>query len=506
MRRVLAAGGRSLTLSCLILGSTRAASGQAASIPLSLGVTASPAEITAGDTVTAIVRLKNYKGDAVPAIEPVPVALHSELSGDVAVTIAAGQSIAQASVRFPRGGVATLVATAPKMTSGSVEVVVKAAGTAKAAPDSVSAGPPAPDGRGDRSSPAPEAPGRATPALRPPVVGAPGPAADAVVDANTAPTRKSAARGATAPAPDGDADDASSLEVDVLPQHVHPSNASWRALVLVTAINATRQPVAVQSDTDVYLATDIGVVTPTLSRIQAGKARTTELIQLTSDRPGTGNVWAWTDTGILTQAAVEYHDAVPTQLLVRGLPSRAVNDGKTVVTVTVFLEDETAAAASADQDVSVKLTSSVGTPSPSDLSIPRGKFFGEAVLTSPTSGMAEITATAPRLKQGSAEVEFVFPLLLVTLAGTGGLVGSVVRSGRQLFTGAWWWHLVGSLGLGIVLGLLFYALALFGVIASIPKLAIPLAQLPTTNDLGALVLGFFGGYYARSWLPAPPSA
>jgi hypothetical protein len=466
MRRVSAAW--SLTLTCLILaGSTRAAFGQAASIPLGLGVTASPSEITAGETVTAMVRLKNYKGDTVAAIEPVPVTLHSELTGDAAVTIGSGQSTAQLSVRFERGGVATLVATAPKMTSGFVEVVVKAAGGGE--------GPP---------SPAAVATGSTAPAPKPerPVASAPAPTPSPVVDANP------------------------SLQVDVLPQHVHPANALWRALVLVTAINGSRQPVAVQADTVVSFATDIGLIAPAQSRIEAGKARTTVPIQLTSDRPGTGTVWAWTDTGGLAQASVEYHDAVPTQLLVRGLPSRAVNDGKTAVNVTVFLQDETAATASADQDVSVKLTSSVGTPSPSDLSIPKGGFYGEAVLTSPTSGMAEITATAPRLKPGAAEVEFVFPLLLVTLAGTGGLIGSVARTGRQIFTGVWWWHLLGSIGLGIVLGLLFYALALFGVIASIPKLAIPLAQLPTTNDLGALVLGFFGGYYARSWLPAPTGA
>jgi hypothetical protein len=479
MRRVsVERGASSLTLSCLILaGSARAASGQAASIPLSLGVTASPAEITAGDTVAATVRLKNYKGDTVAANEPVPVSMHSELSDDAAVTIATGQSTAQVSVRFQRGGVATLVATAPKMTSGSVEVVVKAAGGG-GGPLSPAPPPPAPP------SPAAVATGRlpAPKPERPVPSGPPAPMPGTVVDANI------------------------SLQLDVLPQHVHPANALWRALVLVTAINASRQPVAVHADTVVDFATDIGLIAPAQARIEAGRARTTAPIQLTSDRPGTGTVWAWTDTGSLAQASVEYHDAVPTQLLVRGLPSRAVNDGKTVVNVTVFLEDDIAATASADHDLSVKLTSSVGTPSPSDLSIPKGGFFGEAVLTSPTSGIAEITATAPRLKPGAAEVEFVFPLLLVTLAGTGGLIGSVARTGRQMFTDVWWWHLVGSVGLGIVLGLLFYALALFGVIASIPKVAIPLSQLPTTNDLGALVLGFFGGYYARSWLPAPPDA
>ena len=97
-------------------------------------------------------------------------------------------------------------------------------------------------------------------------------------------------------------------------------------------------------------------------------------------------------------------------------------------------------------------------------------------------------------------------MLLVVLAGAGGLIGSVVRSSRQFFTGAWMWHLFGSVAIGIVLGLLFFLLALFGLVASIPKLALPLAQIPTTNDLGALVLGFFGGYYARAWLPDPSTA
>jgi hypothetical protein len=366
-------------------------------------------------------------------------------------------------MRFPRAGVATIVATAPKLTSGSVAVVVKAASMlaapAEVPPTAMSGGRP---------------PSHAT-----------GPA----ISGAASPRAPAADLGAT-------------LAVDVLPQHVHPANALWRAVVLVTAINETRQPIAVPADTSVHLATDIGLVTPTFSQINAGKARTGE-IAVTADRAGSGTLWAWTDAGQLTAATVEYHDAVPTQLLVKALPSRAVNDGRTAVRVTVFLQDETGATASADHDVMVNLTSSVGSPSPSEVLIPKGRFFGEAIVTSPVSGKAEITATSARLKHGSALTEFVFPFLLVVLAATGGLVGSVVRSGRQLLTGAWWWHVAGSVGLGIVLGLVFYALAMFGIIASIPKLSIPLAQLPTTNDLGALLLGFFGGYYARAWLPDP---
>ena len=40
----------------------------------------------------------------------------------------------------------------------------------------------------------------------------------------------------------------------MLPQHIHPAKASWRAAVLVTAINETRQPIAVQEDTAAVLS------------------------------------------------------------------------------------------------------------------------------------------------------------------------------------------------------------------------------------------------------------
>jgi hypothetical protein len=188
---------------------------------------------------------------------------------------------------------------------------------------------------------------------------------------------------------------------------------------------------------------------------------------------------------------------------VKGLPRRTLNDGRTAVNITVFLQDEVSGAVKAEQDVQVKLMSSIGTVKPSILSIAKGQFVGEAILTSATAGVSEVTATAPDLKSGVASVEFEFPYMLVLLAAAGGIVGALVRSSGDTFKGAWWWHLIGSLAIGSVLGLVFFLLALFGVVASIPKLAIPLGQLPTTNEFAALVLGFFGGYYARAWMPDP---
>jgi hypothetical protein len=298
---------------------------------------------------------------------------------------------------------------------------------------------------------------------------------------------------------------AATLGVDVLPQHVHPVGAAWNALVLITAFNDARQPSAVPVDTGVHLAADIGIVSTPYVEIKAGKARAST-VQLTSSHSGEGTVWAWTDDGNLTKAIVDYHEAVPSQILVTGLPGKVVNDGKSMVNVTVFLQDETGATARSTEDLSVKLISSIGTPSPSTVPIPKGQFYGEALLASAISGQAAITATAPGLKSGSTQVQFVFPFLLVALASIGGMIGSVVRSGRDAFGSDIVRHLLGSIGMGVVFGLLFYALASFGIIASIPKLSIPLAAIPTTNDLAAAVFGFFGGYYGRSWLPDPSAA
>jgi hypothetical protein len=463
----------------LLIGTSRVMLAQAAAVPLTLEVTASSTETTVGGVVRVSVTLKNYSGVTVVTPEPVAVTIHSALTSDAAVAIPAGQSSAVADMRLQRAGVARIVATAPNLTSGSAVVVAKAAdGDARmAAPPSST--------RGDALS-------------QPPFVGfLPAPAA-------AAERARSGVSPASAPgfAPNTEL----SLGLDVLPQHVHRAAARWRALVLVTTLDASRQPVALSVDTPVHLATDVGAVTPADSHVEAGKARVAEMIQVSSDRPGTGTLWAWTDTGQVTAAPVEYHDAVPSQLLVKGSPGRTVNSGKTPITVTVFLQDETAAMACADSDLAVKLTSSMGTTRPSDLTIPKGKFFAEAVLTSATAGTAEITATGPKLKPASASVYFVFPWLLVTLAAAGGMIGAVVQTAGETFTGAWWWHLLGHVGTGIVLGLVFYALVLFGVVASIPQIAIPLGQLPTTNELGAVILGFFGGYFARAWLPTPREA
>jgi hypothetical protein len=437
--------------------------GQAVSIPFTLGVSASPSELASGATTRVRVQVKNYRGDAEAVPEDLVYTLNSPISGDNSVRVKAGESAALAEVTFVQPGVATLVASATGLVSGTTPVVVLGAPQVASLPAAVIGAHPRPALRGDASDVAP-----------PPAPPAP----------------------------------KLNLALAVVPEHVHPANASWRAIVLVTAVDANEQPIGVSADTPIHLATDVGEVMPTAATIARGHARTTEAIQVTSTKPGHATVWAWDDSGAFTRATFNDDDATPAQLSVKAVPARTLNDGRTAIHVSVFLQDDTATATKAAVDTAIKLTSSIGTVTPSVVSIAKGQFVGEATLTSATAGGAEITATAAGMRPGTASVAFVFPTMLVIVAGLGGLIGSLVRSTDLSFTGAWWHHLGGSVVIGAVLGLLFYLLAMFGIIASIPKLAIPLGQLPTTNELAALVLGFFGGYYARAWLPNPaePSA
>lgn len=426
-----------------------AADDQATSIPLSLSIAVSPSEIAAGDTASVLVRLRNYRGQPVAATEDVTITLQSELIPDATLMLPKGQFAAHTDLTFRQPGVATLAATAPYLTRAATALVVKA------------------------------------PALAPARSSEPVPAAPEAAGVDPSGSRNLF------------------LSVDVLPDHIHPANASWQAKVLISAVDERRQPVAVPASTTIQLATDVGAVSPQVATIEAGHARISEPIQLTSTKAGAGTVWAWMDTGELSRATFEYHEALPTQLAVKALPTRTLNDGRTGIRVSVFLEDDTSMATRADTDMQVQLTASVGIPTPSIVVIPKGEFAGEAVLTSATAGVSEITATAAGMKAAVAAVEFVFPYALVLVAALGGLLGALIRSGNLALTGAWRWHLLDSLAIGSVLGLLFYLLAAFGIVASIPNLPIPIQALPTTNEFAALLLGFFGGFYARAWLPNP---
>jgi hypothetical protein len=103
----------------------------------------------------------------------------------------------------------------------------------------------------------------------------------------------------------------------------------------------------------------------------------------------------------------------------------------------------------------------------------------------------------------TATVTFVMPWMLVLTATVGGFLGALVGTGTETFIAAWWHQMIGHVLTGALIGLVFYVLALFGIIASIPAMSIPLERLPTTNMLGALVLGFFGGLWGRAWLARP---
>ena len=149
----------------------------------------------------------------------------------------------------------------------------------------------------------------------------------------------------------------------------------------------------------------------------------------------------------------------------------------------------------------VLLTSTLGTLEPSELVIKRSQLAADARLTSAVAGSAVVTARAIGMTEATAAVRFAFPWLLVGMASAGGCLGAILerrlgaRTRRKLT--------FADLGIGVVLGFLFFLLAMFGAVGAFPKVPFTfrLEQTPTANELGALFLGAMGGWLGRRWLP-----
>lgn len=294
------------------------------------------------------------------------------------------------------------------------------------------------------------------------------------------------------------------LHLEVLPFDIHPRAAKWRAEVWVVAVDHEGRPTAAAAPVPVRLAATLGALAPTQVLIAAGDVRPPDAIQLTSSKPGREKVWAWSDVSGKTVAAeAVFHEALPSQMRVVAQPSRAVNSGKSLVRVTVILLDDANTPASyPQQDLNVTLTSSLGTLEPRVLPIAKGSISGEALLTSTATGRTVVKASALHLPDAEASVTFLFPWLMIGLAAAGGWLGATFRSGKLQFSRLWGPHLGANLLSGLVLGVIFYALAWFGIPALIPQATLPMKDIPTANELGAFLLGFLGGYYGRAWLPA----
>ena len=94
------------------------------------------------------------------------------------------------------------------------------------------------------------------------------------------------------------------------------------------------------------------------------------------------------------------------------------------------------------------------------------------------------------MDDGRTHARFLFPWVMVLLAVGGGILGGFVRSGKR-----WAADLRDNVAIAAILGLIFYALAFFGAIGAIPKVPVEIGKVAAVNELGALVLGFVGGYY-----------
>jgi len=451
---------------------------QIAAIPTRLDLSVEVAEVEAGAVAPVVIHLTNVRNEEVAAPEALALTLTSNLTEPIQVTLPKGASSIRQQVRFPRPGIARLTVSSPRIAGGYAAMIVKAA-------------------RGSvPSPPSPVAVRRPPVDLRPPAV--PG---GADVRLRRAPRVPDMAASPTVTAVTATP---LQLGIEVIPTTVRPRAGRWVADVWLVTLNPRGEPVPSPLDLPVNLAATVGTVNPIRSLIAAGSVRPANPIQLVADRSGAEKVWAWLDTSARTVSAeAVYQEALPSQLRVVANPGKAVNSGKNPVRITVMLLDDASLPASfPDRDLEVTVTSSLGTIEPkTPVHIAGGAISGEAVLTSTTAGRAEVRASALHMPDAETRVEFVFPWLMVVLAMAGGTLGATYRAGWHGLSRGWQRHAAVNGIAGLLLGTIFYALSLLGAPAAIPQVAIPIAAIPTVNELGALALGFLGGYYARAWLP-----
>lgn len=463
--------------------------GQAATLPVALQLTVSAREIRVGESVTLTVTLKSTSGATVPARVPTTVTVTgSLLPRPITLRLAAGQASLAQQLRFPSPGVASFQATSPNMIPGNAMVVVTR--------------------RTSRNLlPGPHlltAVGLDLAAQRPTELGVR--TMSAVVlsreqHARLLQARTGGALLAQVPAVSPTANAVARIRLDVQPPQVHPEQGSWKTSIHVTTVNAAGVPVPTPEDVQVQFSASLGTPTPEQVTIPAGASTNHTEVRLTARAPGHATVQAWTTRGTVEQT-VEYENAIPKKIFVMTPPDPVQNSGKSLVRITVLLLDEEGHPASySDREAQVMLRTTRGDlQPPNPLKIPQRLPAADATLTCPTAGPVTISAILENMQSEPASVLFVFPWLLVFLAAAGGLLGAVTRDTTT--AGFRFRRLAVNLIPGVILGLVFYTLTLFGAIGSIPKTVVPIntTVIPTLNELGALLLGILGGYFGARFL------
>jgi hypothetical protein len=293
---------------------------------------------------------------------------------------------------------------------------------------------------------------------------------------------------------------AAGLKIFVNPETISqdPESGEWKAQVAVALAGPNDELIDSDRDLQLQLLADNGAqLNPNQVTIKKGTSSTFGTpITLSCGNPGQGTIFVYSSLP-KAQQSVTYQTPQPSQIRLEATPAAVINDGKSPVRIVVLLEDANKTTVRSSAAVQVTLTSSRGSLAPIQVTIPAGEYSAEAALTSQQSGLATISADASSLQRGQISASFLFPWMMVCMGALGGMLGATVHHPKSVFSAKWWTVLV----LGVICGVVLCIAALFGVIGALPKLDLPIQinQIPSTNELGALLLGFVGGFYGRKF-------
>jgi hypothetical protein len=426
-----------------VLGlSSAEASDQAHRVPVGIRLTLNSAEARMGARVPVVVALKNFKGESVPTTERMAVTLESSLQAKVEpVVIPAGKDSVTATVIFERAGIAKLKASSGKLSPGYAVISITRARAQGLALET-----------GIRLASFGE-PSTQAPGLK--------------------------------------------LGLKALATKLVPRNRVWSTTVLVAVLNQQGEGVRVSDDLPVRLASTLGTIEP--DSLIIAKGESAAFVNVTSKTPGFDTITALSPAiDERAEERIEYEQGRPSKLLIISTPSQVVTNGRTSASITVLLrDDDDHVVAVPDRDTRVVLRTTFGTLSAGSTSVARGRPDSEPiVLESPRAGRATITAIAEGFREDSEEVSFVLPFLLIGLASAGGVGGALLRAPRNRRRT----QIGASLAVGAFLGAIFFALGMMGVPGMIPAIPVATLERLTLNEVGACLLGVFGGYAGRRFL------
>ncbi|HTT69987.1 MAG TPA: hypothetical protein VMG32_02090 [Anaeromyxobacteraceae bacterium] len=446
-------------------------------VPVALALDQAIWQRPLGSTVSLEISLRNAFGEPVAALSDVRTEVSSPLfAGPFALDIPVGSHSGRLVFKAEAVGSYRLAVAAPGLSPASCVLVVRPSNA-----------PP---------SPAPAAGGVGSGTSR---GGAGAPHRPTEVEAAPPPPPAGPAQ---APAPPATGFAPVAPRILLNPERVQPDlHGTWSAEMKVGFFDEAGRLVAAKNDFPVQLTARMGHLSNDLVQFKAGDYLSPSVV-VTSTSDGLDQVSALTPFGTV-DAELLYDRPVPGRLRVEA-PSKVANPGGAArATIAVLLVSEGGALTTfSDRDLRVSLATSLGELSATALTIPRGALGTEATLTSARDGRARVTVDAPGLASGEATVKFSFPLWLALLAAVGGVAGNlVVRPPRGRARA----HLVRSVLVGLVVGLLFYGVASFHAFADTVTLPLPVAisRIATDNEFGAIVLGLLGGLLGRAFWRGP---